>query len=85
MIIVIINPINQINIFSKYMENNFNEISKIAHDSLEICDKLFNDKKYEEALKQYNTALYNFSKLIAPNNFHDHSRAYCSGKIAHAI
>lgn len=64
------------------MENNFNEISKIAHDSLEIGDKLFNDKKYEEALKQYNTALYNFSKLIASNNFHDHSRAYCSGKIA---
>ncbi len=66
----------------KNLPKNFNEISKIAFDSLEEGNKLFNEGNYNAALNQYNTALCNFTKLITFNPPHDHNRAYCSGKMA---
>lgn len=64
------------------MENNFYEISEIACDSLGKGDNFFNEGNYIEALNEYNTALYNFTRLFTFNNPHDRNRAYCSGKMA---
>lgn len=65
----------------KNISNNFCNSNK-TWDSLKNGNKLFNEKKYEEALNEYNTALNNYSTLIMPNNEYNYERAYCYGKIA---